>query len=168
MKLNECLAMMILVVPFVGCQAWTPIGPVRVSPLPPDLEYLPPAQVRSSMWVLAAEVNHIEQLLTSPADRDRGTQREAIRGSLERMKIAARTLDQPGRSSQHPVVNQHLGNFVERIERAKRALDRDPPNYYPASTITGSCFLCHGNVSASLGAQPEAAHSQSKAASHVD
>lgn len=131
---------------WLACE--TPIGPFRATTFPPDLSYLPPAQIRTSMWVLAAEIQELENLLIARQEGNGRAQRHETRAVLERMRVAAQALDQPGRSSQHPVLNENLELFLNRIERAKRALDRDPPDYYPASTIAGSCYLCHGRSEA--------------------
>ena len=138
-----------------GCLAETPIGPIRATMSAPDLQYLPPEKVRTVMWVLAAEIQHLEHLMTDPTEEERESMQVAVAGTLQRMRIAARTLDQPGRATQHPVVNQNLGQFLGRIERAQRAVDRDPPNYVPASTLAGSCFLCHGGKSATAMGAPK-------------
>lgn len=128
----------------LSCQTQTPIGPMRTTMSAPDLEYLPPAQVRSAMWVLAAEVQYLERVMTDPTAAERNAMQAVVQGTLERMYGAARTLDRPGVSSQQHVINQNLGRFLNLLERAKRAADRDPPNYFPASGIAGSCSLCHG------------------------
>jgi cytochrome c553 len=128
----------------LGCQNAS--MPFRASPFPPDLKYLPPAQIQTSMWVLAAEVQHLEALLEDAAEAEDPAHRAEVRNTLERMRVAARALDMPGRTTQHPVLNENLGLFIERIDRAKLALDRDPPSYFQASTIAGSCFLCHGQT----------------------
>jgi hypothetical protein len=96
------------------------------------------------MWVLAAEVQELERLLSAPHDVASPTLRMQVRAALERMQVAARALNRAGRSTQHPVLNQNLGRFLQRLETAERAVDRDPPSYFQASTIAGSCFLCHG------------------------
>lgn len=128
-----------------GCQQgrlrW---GDVEASATPPDLGYIPPDRVRSAMWVIAAEIASLENQLEKRSSADPESQREAVRSSLLLMRSAARSLSEPGRSSQHPVLNQHLPLFVERIDHAIRALDHDPPNYFRASSLAGSCFLCHG------------------------
>lgn len=119
---------------------------VRASPFPEDLEYMPKERVRTAMWVLAAEVQALERLIEDPAEMERSTRRASIEATLDRMRTAARTLDEPGRSSQHPVLNENLGAFLERLDRAKRAVRQDPPNYFYAGTVAGSCYLCHGRA----------------------
>ena len=131
----------------LGCLAETPIGPFRATMTAPDLQYLPPAKIRTTMWVLAAETQHLERLMSDPTDEERKAMQSLVSGSLGRMRNAARTLDEPGRSTQHPLLNQNLERFLGRLVRAKRAVDREPPNYFPASSIAGSCSLCHGGRS---------------------
>jgi hypothetical protein len=132
-----------------GCQqgrlSW---GGVEASTVPPDLGYIPPERVRSAMWVIAAEIEQLERQLDAPGALDPDTRREAVRTALLRMRTAARRLSEPGRTSQHPVLNQNLPLFIERVERAIRAVELDPPSYFRASTLAGSCFLCHGESAA--------------------
>lgn len=131
----------------LGCLAETPIGPYRATMMAPDLQYLPPAKIRTTMWVLAAETQHLERLMSDPTNEEREAMQSLVSGALERMRMAARTLDKPGRSTQHPLLNQLLERFLGRLDRARRAVDREPPNYFPASSIAGSCALCHGGMS---------------------
>jgi hypothetical protein len=128
----------------------------RVTTFPPDLSYLPPVQVRTAMWVIAAELQYLEERLDLPAASDQEFRKSEILKSLGRMRVAADSLDEPGRASQHSILNENLERFVHRIERAKRAVDRDPPNYFPASTIAGSCYLCHGKTHGTVSWQKEA------------
>ncbi len=128
-----------------GChQARARWGGMEASSVPPDLEYIEPERVRSAMWVIAAEIENLEQQLETAPSAEPAARREAIRSTLVRMRAAARNLSEPGRTTQHPVLNQHLPLFIERIDHAIRAVDHDPPSYFRASTLAGSCFLCHG------------------------
>lgn len=124
------------------------IGPVRATSFPPDLDYIPPERIEATMWVLAAEIRELERLLgDEPSDVNR-TNRFATLAALERMRVAARSLDEPGRSSQHPVLDRNIDVFLERLERAIQHVQRDPPDFFLASTIAGSCYLCHGRTNA--------------------
>ena len=129
-------------------------GGVRFSNDPPGFQYLPPEPVRSTMWVLAAEIEELERLLATPEGRASEVQRTAVRSTLARMREAARQLDQPGRSSQHPMLDHNLERFTTRLTRAIRNVDRDPPNYYLASTVGGACFMCHGDASETVRLTP--------------
>lgn len=142
-----------LIVGASGCESSS--GSMRATTFPPDLTYMPPEQIRTSMWVLAAEIQRLEQLLEEPTESERRSLPSEVSASLSRMRVAARALDKPGRSTQHPILNQHLGQFLERLDRARLAVDRDPPEYYLASSIAGSCFLCHGQTQGRASWQPD-------------
>jgi len=132
----------------VSCQ----IGPLEVTPNPPDFRRLSRDEIRSAMGILAVEVRELERVLDSTDERDRANQRVLVLASLDRMRAAAESLQQPGRSSQHPMIDDHLDAFTERIRAARRDVERDPPRYFRAGTVAGACFLCHGNAVASKGA----------------
>jgi hypothetical protein len=120
-----------------------------VTPYPPDLGYVPQERIDSSMWVLAAEIGRLDELIQPPIDPEDQELRAGVRASLDRMLIAARRLETPGRSTpHHPVLTEHLGEFIQRLERARRAVDRTPPDYFQASALAGGCFLCHGSEQA--------------------
>ena len=140
------IVMILLVGTLHGCGAM--VGPVRATPFPPDLTYMPKHRIETAMWVLASEIQELEQVLMLRAEGQSDSQREAASLAIHRMKVAARTLEEPGRSTQHPALNRNLSVFIGRLDRAKRALDREPPDFFPASTIVGSCYLCHGQVQA--------------------
>ena len=123
----------------------TGLGGMRATTTPDTMEHVPGSQIRTSMWVLASEVRELERLLEAPKDGSRETLSQDVRAVLTRMRTAARALDTAGRTTQHPVLNDQLDRFVLQIDRAIRAVDRNPPNYFRASTVAGSCFLCHGS-----------------------
>jgi hypothetical protein len=122
----------------------------EVTTRPPDFGYVPPERIQSSMWVLAAEIHQLDELLRGPIDQRSPELKRKVAWSLERMSVAARQLDTPGRSTPaHPVLSEHLEEFVQRLERARRAVDRTPPDYFQASALAGGCYLCHGTGRAS-------------------
>ena len=127
----------------LACSGSSPFANFVATTQPPDLRHVPRAQVRSTMWVLAAEANRLDELLAEQPDPGDETLRQDVLATLERMRIATRDLDPAGQSSQHPLLNRHAGQFIRRIEHAQRAARRTPPNYYMASAVSNSCHLCH-------------------------
>ena len=114
--------------------------------VPPNFYYVPQDRLESSMWILAAEVRRLNELLrATPDGTNPGVQRE-VQSSLRRMAAAVEQIDSPGRTTQHPALNRHTNRFAERIAQAQRGANRTPPNYFQASALSGSCFLCHGSV----------------------
>jgi len=106
--------------------------PIRKLTYPPDFSYIPPERIHSTMWILAAEVHRLDELLRARSGSPDGA-------------AAIEQIDHPGRATQHPALNQNLTRFAARIASAQRGADRTPPNYFQASALSGSCFLCHGS-----------------------
>ena len=126
----------------VACTSTPPSIPKLT--YPPDFSYVPKERIQSTMWILAAEVGRLDRLLRdSPGPEDVRTQHE-VQTSLQRMAASLEQIDYPGHMTQYPELNQHLGRFKERLMQAQRGAERTPPNYFYASSLSGSCFLCHG------------------------
>ena len=136
-----------------ACSGRAPFANFQATASPPDLRHVPRAKVRSTMWVLAAEANRLEDLLETPPAPDDEDVRQDVLATLERMHAAAGALDPAGQSSQHPLLNRYASQFIRRIEHAQRAARRTPPNYYMASAVSSSCHLCHA-ASAQASAAP--------------
>jgi len=136
------LCLIVVLSALAGCR----LAPeLAYAPYPPDFGTVPQERIESSMWVLAAEIRDLDRLLRAPLDQEDPVLRERVRLSLDRMKIAARQLRTSGQSTpRHPVLGRHLDEFLLRLERAGRALERTPPDYFQASALAGGCFLCHG------------------------
>jgi hypothetical protein len=134
--------MLFVGVGLLACQTTSERMEIRTSP--PDFSYLPPKRLESSMWILAAEVKRLDELLRVPADPHDARLQHEVRDALRRMAAAVEQIDQPGRTTtQHPALDRHLQRFAERLTLAQRGAAHDPPNYFYASTLSGSCFLCH-------------------------
>lgn len=126
---------------------WSPAGLHELT-YPPNFSYLPAEKLNSAMWVLAAEISRLDDLLRDAPSMsgDSAVRNQiAIQETLRRLGAAAEEIDEPGRVSQHPALNRNMSRFKERIESARRGAERTPPNYYQASALSGSCFLCHGS-----------------------
>jgi hypothetical protein len=127
----------------------SPRAALRELTYPPDFSYLPPEELNSAMWILAAEVSRLDQLLRdAPVMSGAAAARNqiAIQETLRRLSAAVEKIDEPGRVTQHPALNRNLRRFKERVDRAQRGAQRTPPNYYQASVVSGSCYLCHGSA----------------------
>jgi len=149
-RMTGLMLLLMLSLPvLVSCE--TSFGGVRATSFPPDLTYIPKERVQTAMWVLAAEIQELERVLSIRKQVETESQRVTVMAILERMRVAAQTLEEPGRSTQHPVLNENLDVFLNRLDRAKRSLDREPPDFFPSSTIAGSCYLCHGQTKAMAG-----------------
>jgi len=144
------LGMSLAVVFGLSCTSGSFRSPAALHELtyPPDFSYLPAKELRSTMWVLAAEIRRLDELLREPPAASTAADLRvqiAIQETLRRLALAIEDIDDPGRQSQHPDLNRNLHRFKARVEKAQRGAERTPPNYYQASALSGSCFLCHGS-----------------------
>ena len=55
------------------------------------------------------------------------------------MEQAAEKLDQSGWPTNHPQVEMNLPTFRRDFKFAREAIEREPPNYLLAATVTGAC-----------------------------
>lgn len=120
-------------------------GPaVRKMTYAPDLRYLAGRQVSEVMHVLAKASVELDALLREdpPPPETTDVKSEVIRLLLE-MEKAASDLD-AGPTTNHPVLDENLGLFRTDLAAAREAAEVDPPNYFLAGSVAGSCLLyCH-------------------------
>jgi hypothetical protein len=118
---------------------------LREHTYPPSFEYVERSRIQSSMWELAFEVQRLDRTLRHPA-ADPARQQREVADILMHMDDAIDRLAAPGRVTQHPLLNRNLPRFREQVRRAREDATREPPNYFPATTLLGSCFACHGTA----------------------
>jgi mono/diheme cytochrome c family protein len=143
----------------VGSACADPWPRLREHTYPPSFEYIDPSRLQSAMWELAFEVQRLDRSLQHPAD-DPADQQRHVAEILSRMDGAVDRLSTPGRVTQHPLLNRNLPRFREQVRRARADAALDPPNYFAATMLLGSCAACHGGVETTsaggvaLGARP--------------
>jgi hypothetical protein len=131
---------LILAAQLIGCAdsaRW-----LRRYTYPPDFRYIEREQLRSAMWQLARHVRDLDQDIQSPSAPEQ--HRKDIIEHLDGMEAAARSLDTAGWPSNHPLIDMNMPKFRQDIRQARDAVERDPPNYAIAYSLTGACVYCHG------------------------
>lgn len=118
------------------------LGVVRTVTVPPEIAYVPRAEVRVGMRALAANSNDLSGLLRVAAD-GREIDRAAVVDRLRAMERAARGLG-AGWPTNHPMVTGRIDAFVEDVVRARTAVEHEPPRYVLAGMVAGACLYCHG------------------------
>jgi len=107
---------------------------------PPDFRYISQEQLRSTMWQLAYHSRELNQLLRSPDTTLQN--RTEIVDQLRSMEEAAAALS--GWPTNHPVVDKNLPNFRQDLKIARESVEREPPNFLPAASLSHGCAYCHG------------------------
>lgn len=112
----------------------------------PRFDTMPREVVHSAMWQLARGTERIQVVMRStPAGTLPGDeQRAEVLDALAAMEAIAATLSSEEAKSSHPMLARNVDAFAAEIATARRAVERDPPNYFWAGTIAGACAHCHG------------------------
>jgi hypothetical protein len=108
---------------------------------PPEFQYIEKQQIRSTMTEMAAAVRELNGVLRSHAGE---IDRARVIELLELIKSSSSHVEVSGVKSNHPELAAHLGEFRQDVSSAIANVTANPPNYFLAGSIVGSCFYCHG------------------------
>lgn len=111
---------------------------------PPDFRYIERDTIHGAMWQLAIHSREVTRLVRE--DGDIAARHASIVGNLRGMEAAAASLDAGGKPTNHPLLENHLPLLRQDIQAARVAAERDPPNYFLAATVAGSCLPCHSGA----------------------
>lgn len=136
----------------VGC---TRSSEVRRVTYPPDFHYIEREAIRSTMRGMALDVVALDELLRvePPAEPDRLRVVEL----LTSLELKTKQLAESGPPANHPLIRDHLDELRRDLALARQAASREPPNYFLAGSITGSCLYCHDHTAAAAESAPAAA-----------
>ena len=107
---------------------------------PREFHYVETSEIRTRMAHLAWRVHELDRSLAGPAPPPRERTLELLRG----MERELRLLGRGGWPANHPGFGHEAEGFRYELERARRQIERDPPNYFWARTISQVCLRCHG------------------------
>jgi hypothetical protein len=114
---------------------------VRKHTYPPTFHYITDEQLRSSMWRLAYHARELRELTTFPGATT--ANRSKVLRQLEGMEQATVNLNRTGWPTNHPLVDANRSNLLRDIRMAQAAIQREPPNFLVASSVSGACAYCH-------------------------
>lgn len=103
---------------------------------PPSFQYIEKGEISQSMLAMVNYIQELSDLLEAPEPIQ-----QDVLDQLTKIKIAAQNLG-PNESN-HPVLDQNLGNFLDDVEVAHKTASMTPPNYFGAKHLSHSCFECH-------------------------
>jgi len=112
---------------------------------PPPFDYADGAVLRSRMHRLAFASQRLDLTLMTSDERGNSTQREVI-STLRDIERIAGELEDGDLSTTHGFLRNDMQNFQANLNRALREVERNPPSYYAAGQVTGSCVNCHRTV----------------------
>jgi len=115
---------------------------VRRYTYPPDFNYIDARQLDSAMWRMADQVRSLDAALRDVSMPD-GKRQKAIVEALDGIAAAGRMLGSDHRTSNHPVLDEHLPQLLDDVAMARDAAADTPPRYALAGAVAGACVYCH-------------------------
>ncbi len=127
---------------------------IRLLTYPPEFTYLDSDTAKGVMHEMAINLSTLDELVqqaVSSSDSDR--YQPLILAQLQNMESLAtsvsshttgKTLEGDDRLvTNHLLIDEHIDDFMAQIMKAKLQTEAEPPNYYGAGQLTGSCNACH-------------------------
>jgi len=115
---------------------------IRKATYPPDYHYLEKRDVAASMWRLSGSIIRLDQMLADDVEPGPHT-RESIIEELRAIEVAARAVSAEGMPTHHLQFDRQMDRFLEDVRRARMHVQHEPPNYFLAGRLAGSCSGCH-------------------------
>lgn len=113
---------------------------------PPGFKYTQPAELRSDMAKLAQQMLLLDETLINEYDPTKDgaeAQRQQVLQVLQNMGTTASTLIEGETGGNHPFIQDHMKDFVAKVDQARTAASLKEPNYYFAGKVSGGCTNCH-------------------------
>ena len=108
----------------------------------PSFHHISDEQLESAMWRLAAGVRRLQDILGADEPVTPARRAEVV-DVLDEMVAAADSLGPNALETNHPRLTHGLARFREQLRIARRSVADDPPRYYLAGNLSGTCLACH-------------------------
>ena len=133
---------------FSGCAR------IRLLTYPPEFTYLDSDTAKGVMHEMAISLSTLDQLVQQATENsDKVRYRPLILSQLQNIETLAtsvsshstgRTLEGDDRpKTNHLLIDEHIDDFIAQVMKARLQTEAEPPNYYGAGQLTGSCNACH-------------------------
>lgn len=144
-RLDGLIAMVLSAILATAVAACSPAATkeIRSWTYPPDFNYISSGELSSIMSQIATEIAALDALLRATDAPDEVTRQEVLQ-RLRALHRAAQQLGPGGWPSNHPRITDNADRFQRDIALALSAVQNQPPRYYLAGSLSGSCSICHG------------------------
>lgn len=109
---------------------------------PANLVYLDQDRIESGMLRLSSNIWAINDLLDQ-SDIISAFDRERIIDLLRNLENEANALGAGAQVTNHLLIDENIDQFKSDAKAARLAIESEPPNYYLAGRLSGSCLACH-------------------------
>lgn len=143
-KRNSGIAMVLMVALTTGCTY--SLSDVRKVTYPPDFNYIEPQDIKTDMAKMAAQIRLLDIALEPVDEKDPAAlerQRQTVMAALDSIEGIASGLQSAHTGSNHPYMQDFMGDFVARVDKARVAASLAQPRYYFAGKVAGGCAVCH-------------------------
>ena len=141
MKIKSRRLFGLLLVSIMGGALMSGCAEIRKVTYPPDFKYIEKTEVRSTMAQLASRIWEMDEILVDPEQAL--LKRDRVVALLSEMESFAGTLDPQGRPTNHLLIDEHIGGFIDAVSLARTAVEMEPPSFYRAGQLSGNCMGCH-------------------------
>ena len=114
---------------------------IRKHTYPPDYTYLEKGDVHESMQSITLTSLALNQEFKDT--NEEAVSQERVVALLQELQSGLHGLKTPAHTANHPLFNENLERFRRDVELALMNAQKDPPNYYYAGSVSGSCLYCH-------------------------
>ena len=115
---------------------------IRKVTYPRDYVYLEKKEVRSKMALLSFYVRQMDEILISQESVSNENHVRVL-DLLSSINNTTSDLHASNRDTNHLVIDEHMDQFKSDVLIAIRGAKENPPNYFSAGKISGSCVACH-------------------------
>ncbi len=142
MQVNNSRAILLLILCAISSLWLTSCSQIRKLTYPENFTYITKKDLRNSMHQLNTRLVFLESLF--PVDTSPRLEiKKKVIEELDKISLIATEIRGKNEQTNHLVIDDHLDQFLSDISRAKLQVEANPPNYYYAGKITGSCSGCH-------------------------
>jgi len=115
---------------------------IRKVTYPPEFIYLDQKDVTNKMVLMSIYIRQLNQILSRKDSIDSKDQARIIE-LLSSINSTADSLGAGSIDTNHLVIDNHIDQFKYDVNTAISAAMADPPNYFVAGQLSGSCVACH-------------------------
>lgn len=115
---------------------------IRKLTYPPDFVYLEQKDIDNKMVLLGVYIRQMNQIL-SRKDYINSEDQLQILNILSSINATTDALGAGSLDTNHLIIDDHIDQFKSDVIAAISAAKADPPNYFHAGQLSGSCLACH-------------------------
>lgn len=136
----------ILVVLAAACSPRHFDNPERVRPIatPEERRTFGSGELHESMWTLARYVERVNVIMRRSSDPLTPEEQQEVIALLGSMEAVAERLSKDDARGLHPVLGENIDVFRMDLALSRKNASANPPNFFLAGTVAGSCAYCHG------------------------